>query len=134
MFKITPINDKDLQEKYAAECGTEYRQGYFGYAMTDAESGTLMGFAQFEVDGEWGYIADLLPRLGYTDFEAMFILGRATMNFIDLCGSHKCRAAREAGEERLLKAIGFRLGEGGVYECDMAGMFDGHCDGSAVKL
>ncbi|MBQ4071621.1 MAG: hypothetical protein IJD51_04335 [Clostridia bacterium] len=134
MFKITPINDTELQKKYSTECGTDYREGFFAYAMTDADSGQLMGMAQFEIDGEYGYISDLRPKVGYSDFEAMFILGRATMNFIDLCGSHKCRAAIDAADERLLKSIGFKLNESRVYECDMTGMFDGHCDGHPVKL
>ena len=134
MFKITPINDLELQAKYATECGVIHREGFFGYAMTDAETGVLMGMAQFEIDGEYGYIADLRPRTGYRDFEAMFILGRATMNFIDLCGSHKCRAAADAADERLLRSIGFKPDESGEYHCDMTGMFDGHCDGHPVKL
>ena len=133
MFKITPINDKELQKQYAAECGAEYKADFFAYAMTDAESGEIMGFSQFEIDGDYGYISALCPRVDYEDFEAMFILGRATMNFIDLCGAHKCRAALNAADERLIKAIGFKLTED-EYTCDMTGMFDGHCDGNAVKL
>jgi hypothetical protein len=55
------------------------------------------------------------------------------MNFIDLCGAHICEAAREAGDARLLHAIGFREASGKL-SVDMTGMFDGHCDGHAVKL
>jgi hypothetical protein len=58
----------------------------------------------------------------------MFILGRATMNFIDICGSHKCRASLSAGDERLLKSIGFKE-VAGEYFSDMTGMFDGNCKG-----
>ena len=93
-----------------------------------------MGFSQFDISGESGYIKTLKPKIGYSDFEAMFILGRATMNFIDLCGNHTCRAASNASDERLLKAIGFRLTDDGEYFADMTHMFDGHCDGQPVKL
>jgi hypothetical protein len=89
-----------------------------------------MGFSQFEISGEFGYIKDLRPRIGYSDFEAMFILGRATMNFIDLCGIHTCRAAKDAGDETLLKSIGFKYSDKLCeYTCDMTGMFDGKCQG-----
>ena len=81
-----------------------------------------------------GYISDLKPRLGSSDFEAMFILGRSTMNFIDLCGKHTCYAAEYAAEERLLKAIGFSKDENGRYFVDMTGFFDGHCSGHPVDL
>lgn len=134
MFKISPINDKKLQKNYASACGAEFRPDYFAYAMTDVESGDLMAIAQFEIDGEYGYISDIRSRIGYSDFEAMFILGRSTMNFIDLCGAHICRAASDAGEERLLRAIGFKKKETNEYECNMQGMFDGKCDGHAVQL
>ena len=134
MFKISPIQNKELQSTYAEMCGTEYREGFFAYGMTDAESGDLMGFAQFEIEGDTGYISDLRPKTGLTDFEAMFILGRSTMNFIDLCGAHRCFSDKDAADERLIRAIGFREDESGKLFCDMTGMFDGHCDGHPVKL
>lgn len=134
MFKISPIQNKDLQKKYAEECGAEFCPELFAYSMINQETGELMGMSQFDINGECGYIRTLKTKTGYSDFEAMFILGRATMNFIDLCGVHSCRAHADAAEERLLKSIGFRLTENGDYHVDMTGMFDGHCDGNAVKL
>ena len=134
MFKISPINDKNIQKEYAEACGKEFIEEHFAYSMIDVESGDLMGFSQFEIDEKGGYISALAPKIGLSDVEAMFILGRATMNFIDLCGAHTCRAALDAADERLIKAIGFKLCECGKYFCDMTGMFDGHCDGSTVNL
>ena len=134
MFKISPIQDKALQKEYAEACGAEFCPELFAYSMVNQENGELMAIAEFDISGECGYIRALKSRLGYSDFEAMFILGRATMNFIDLCGNHSCRAAIDAGEERLLKAIGFRLTDAGDYFADMTGMFDGRCDGHPVDL
>ena len=134
MFKISPIQDKDLQRKYAKACGAKCHEDLFAYAMIDQESGELMGFSEFDISADCGYIKNLRPRLGYSDFEAMFILGRATMNFIDLCGNHVCRAANDAAEERLIKAIGFKLRDDGEYFADMTDMFSGHCDGKTVDL
>lgn len=134
MFKISAIQDLDGQAKIAALCGTQARDGFFAYVMRDCDSGEVMGFSQFEISGE-GYISDLRSAVGASDFEAMFILGRATMNFIDGCGAHICRAPTDASDdESLLRAIGFRK-ENGEYIADMNGMFDGsHCSGDAVKL
>ena len=129
MFKITPINDKDLQKEYAKSCEAEYIEGFFAYSMTDCESGELMGFSQFEINEIGGIIADLKTKTGFEDDEAMFILGRATMNFIDLCGKHTCYAKKDAGEEKLLRAIGFKSEEDELLVCDMTGMFDGKCEG-----
>ena len=130
MFKITPIQDAEVQARYAKEAGTVHREGFFAYAMLEASDGSLMGFSQFEIRGEDGLIADLKPGEGREgDFEAMFILGRATMNFIDLCGKHTCYAAVDAGDATLLSSIGFRTKEGELLFCNMEGFFDGHCSG-----
>ncbi len=132
MFKISAIQDKDTQKKYAELCGAECCPEAFAYSMIDDESGKLMGFSQFELAGGYGYIYDLKAAPEYSeDYEAMFILGRATMNFIDLCALHTCRAAKNAGNSQLLHAIGFRdVGEEYLL-CDMTGMFDGNCDGKS---
>lgn len=133
MFKISPIQDKETQKKYAEACGTVFFPEAFAYSMINEDNGELMGISQFDITGDCGYIFSLCPKINYSDFEAMFILGRATMNFIDLCGKHTCVAKIDAGEERLLKSIGFKL-RGDEYFADMNGMFDGHCEGHAVKL
>ena len=132
MFKITPIQDITRQNEVCLACGVELRPGAFAYQMFDIDSENIMGISQFEV-GEHGYIYDLRPALNTDDFEAMFILGRQTMNFIDLCGTHTCYADKNAADERLLKAIGFKEKDGMLF-CDMTGMFDGHCSGHKVEL
>ena len=126
MFKISPVQNKALQKEYAEACGTKFCPELFAFSMINQENGELMGFSQFDLIDGMGYIKDLKPRLGYSDFEAMFILGRATLNFIDLCDVHTCRAALDAGEERLMCGIGFKLVEG-EYFATLTGMFDGNC-------
>lgn len=133
MFKISAVQSFDEQIQVAKECGAVARSDFFAYVMRDCETMRIMGFSQFEIGSE-GYISDLRPAIGDDDFEAMFILGRTTMNFIDMCGTHVCKAAKDAGNERLLRAVGFKQNDGN-YICDMTGMFDGsHCSGEAVKL
>ena len=132
MFKITPIQDKARQKEICENFKVEFRPEAFAYIMFDIDSGMLMGMSQFEI-GEVGYIYDLKEAAGCDDFEAMFILARQTMNFIDLCGVHTCYADKNAAEERLLRAIGFKETDGKLF-CDMTGMFDGHCSGHKVEL
>ena len=127
MFKILPINDKDYQKKCAEACKTEYIPDFFAYAMTDNETEEFMGFSQFEINENGGFISDLREPENSDDYEAMFILGRATMNFIDMCGSHLCYAKPNAGNDKLLRAIGFKNQKDGLLFCDMTGMFDGKC-------
>ena len=133
MFKISPVNDEALSEKYLTLCGAKKVDDAFLYAMTDIDTEDIMGICQFEILSDFGYIYDLKPKIGTDDFEAMFILGRQTMNFIDICGNHICKAKDDAGDARLLRAIGFKESNGELY-CDMTGMFDGHCSGHPVDL
>ena len=132
MFKITPIQEKSKQKEICDLCGAEFRPDVFAYQMFDIDSGEIMGMSQFEIQ-KFGYIFDIKEAPGRDDFEAMFILARQTMNFIDLCGAHICKAESNAAGERLLLAAGFKLTEG-EYVCDMTGMFDGHCSGHTVEL
>jgi hypothetical protein len=126
MFKITPIQEKTRQKEICDLCGAKYIPSAFAYQMFDIDTGDVMGMSQFEI-GDFGYIYDLREANGRDDFEAMFILGRQTMNFIDKCGTHICRTSADAGSEHLLRAIGFK-DDGEYLCCDMDGMFDGHCD------
>ncbi len=129
MFKISPVQDPALAENYAKLCGAKFEPTLFMYAMTDTETGSLMGITQFEITKDSGYIHDLKEIPDGNDFEAMFILGRQTMNFIDLCGPKKCYASVNSGDKKLLSAIGFKQ-DGDKLICDMTGMFDGsHCSG-----
>ena len=127
MFKITPIQDKEKQKEICELCGAEFRPDAFAYQMFDIDSGEIMGMSQFEI-GEYGYIYDIKEAPNHNDFEAMFILARQTMNFIDLCENHYCYANEASAPERLLRAIGFKENDGRLY-CDMTGLFDGKCDG-----
>lgn len=129
MFKITPVQSINDAKIYANACSASVKEGCFIYAMTDCESGEIMGFSQFEILDGYGYIYDIKEAVGKNDFEAMFILGRQTMNFIDQCGITICRADINAAEESLLKSIGFKKSES-FFECSTEGMFDGsHCAG-----
>lgn len=127
MFKITPIQDKARQKEICTSFGVEFRPEAFAYIMFDIDSGEPMGMSQFEI-GESGYIYDIKEAPTHNDFEAMFILARQTMNFIDLCGAHTCCAYKTTAPEKLLKSIGFKEKDG-EYFCDMTGMFDGNCGG-----
>ena len=130
MFKISPIQSIDEQIEVARLCGSEYKPGAFGYAMRDTKTNALMGFSQFEINDNGGVLLDLKEADGLDDYEAMFILGRATMNFIDMCGAHTLSATSSAGDTTLLRAIGLKITDNGDYFCDMTGFFDGsHCSG-----
>ncbi len=126
MFKITPIQDKERQKQICLACGAQYREDFFAYEMYDCDTLETMGMSQFQIGVE-GYISDLREPEGNDDNEAMFILGRQTMNFINSCGAKICLANADAGDRKLLSAIGFKDFDGTSLICNTDGMFDGKC-------
>ena len=125
MLKIKPIQSKDEQERLAALCGIPYDLDCLAYAAH--EDDRFLGMSQFRLTDTAGVIRNLRLVPGLDDFEAAFIMGRATMNFIDLCGVHACVCPDDAADHRLLTAIGFRKDEDGVWRADLTHQFDGHC-------
>lgn len=129
MFKIFPIQDEETKNAYAAACGANIVGGAFSYGMADAETLAIMGFSQFDIDGEDAVLYDLKEKIGQNDFEAIFILGRATLEFCERCGATACFAKTEAADATLLRAIGLRTERDGGFYGRIEGMFDGHCEG-----
>ncbi len=128
MLRIIPIQDKSQQADLCALCGVTFRPESFAYAAY--VSGKFVGISQFGVCDEYGILYDLAPAPQTDDIEALFIMGRQTMNWIDLLGVHTCRCRDGAAEEKLIRILGFRRDENGIYTADTTHMFDGHCGGN----
>ncbi len=126
MFKITPIQDEKTHILYAEKCGAKYVKNAFAYGMSDVENGEIMGLAQFEINGIDARVFAFSEPKDKNDFEAMFILARQTLNFIDMCGADTVYASKDACDESFLKAVGFKW-DGEEYKCITTGMFDGNC-------
>ena len=128
MLKVLPIQSKITQEEICLRCGVEYDPDLLAYSATVDDQ--LAGVCQFKLSDKGGLIYDLAPVKDSFDFEAMFVLGRGTLNFIDLCGVHYAIYRGEVKDEqteRLVKAVGFKLTEQGTYEVNLEGFFTDHC-------
>ncbi|MBR5219689.1 MAG: hypothetical protein IKV66_01755, partial [Clostridia bacterium] len=92
MLIIKPIQDAALQTALCERCGVPYRPGCLCYQAhlgegPDDET-VFVGISQFsvgEVDGERiiGRMMDLVTAPDIDDEEALFIMGRQTLNFMD---------------------------------------------------
>ena len=131
MYKVRPVQTKDKQEKLCAVCGIEYNADFFAYEAVTGEE-ELIGMCQFSLDNEAGHIHNLVYAPGSDDFEAMYIMGRATLNFIDLCGVHSATFVGEA-DETLLRSIGFTKNDQNVWFINLEGFFTDHCGNHKEK-
>lgn len=128
MLKVLPIQTKAEQEAICKKCNVEYNPDLLAYSATVDDE--LRGVSQFKLTAEGGLVYDVAPAIDTYDFEALFVLGRGTLNFIDLCGVHYAiyKGSVESEDKlRLLKAIGFKETETGSLELDLTGFFTDHC-------
>ena len=124
MLKVLPIQSKLQQEELCLRCGVTYNPDLLAYAAYD--DATLLGICQFKLTNEGGILYDLSPAEGTSSFEGLFIMGRGTLNFIDLCGVRNAFFRGEVKDERLLLAIGFQKTTDGEYKVNLEGFFTAH--------
>ncbi len=122
MLEIKPIADKTAQKALCELCGIPYRAAALAYSAYD--NGAPVGICQFRIIEDAGHLYDLCNTAGVQDMEALIIMGRAALNFIDLCGVHK--AYFESEKDEAAKAVGFRERDGKRF-IDLTGMFESPC-------
>ena len=125
MLEVLPIQSKQEQEALCARCGVPYQAELLAYkALVDGE---LKGICQFTMDQNGGRILHFAHIPDGYEFEPMFVMGRAALNFIDLCGVHRAFFDAEYDNQILIKAIGFSPNADGRYEMDLTDFFKEPC-------
>lgn len=136
MLKVLPIQSKAEQEALCVRCNVKFDPDLLAYAAY--VDGDVVGICQFKLTDRGGFIYDIAAVVDIdeaadaktraaSDFEALFVMGRGALNFIDLCGVHKAFYIGQASDEALLSAIGFKKDEDGVFKIDLEGFFTDHC-------
>ena len=123
MLEIKPIQSKEEQAAACALCHVPYDADCMAYAAT--LDNDFLGVAQFTIEKDRGHVKNISLLPGVEDFEAVFLMGRAMLNFIDLCGIHTATCEPDAASETIIKAIGFKKTEDGAFVADMTHMFGG---------
>lgn len=123
MLIVKPVQDKKTQEEHCAACEAVYDADAMAYAAYVDEK--LVGICQFTIKADGGHILDLCKAIGTDDDEAMFIMGRQTMNFIDLHGVH-CAWFDGKADRNFILELGFSEKDG-KYFVDLNGFFINPC-------
>ena len=128
MLKVFPIQSKKEQQALCALCGVPFEAELLAYQAT--VDGEFAGICQFKLGSEGGILYHLAPPIGQQpDKEALFVMGRAALNFIDLCGVHHAFFDGDptVAGEKLIRAIGFTPDESGRLEMDLTDFFTTPC-------
>ena len=128
MLEVLPIQTKSEQEEIARLCNIPFDADLMAYkALVD---GSLKGMCQFTMNASGGRITHFAHLPNAYEFEPMFVMGRAALNFIDLCGVHRAFFDAEYENETLIKAIGFSKNADDRYEMDLTDFFKEPCQHS----
>jgi len=84
MLEVKPIQTKERQKEICELCEIEFNPDCLAYGAE--ENGKLLGVSQFRIFGGYAVIYDLANAAGVDDLEALIIIEKAVLNFIDLCG------------------------------------------------
>lgn len=125
MFEILPIQSKEEQKALCELCQIPFRPEMLAYRAVN--EGEFCGICQFTMDAQGGSLTDFAWIPEKYDFETLFIMGRAALNFIDLCGVHQAFFDAECKNETLVKAIGFSRNSEGRWAVDLTDFFTGTC-------
>lgn len=125
MLIIKPIQDKIKQKEVCEKCRVVYRPECFAYsAMSDDD---LVGICQFTMIHGFGEMLSLQCAAGIFDDEALFIMARAMMSFVDKCGVTEVIFSRDSSDvgEALIKQLGFKLidSDSGIYKAVLSEIF-----------
>ena len=128
MITVVPIQQKEEQAHYCALCGVPYSPDLLAYyAKNDA--GEFAGLCQFKMNETGGHLYTLVAPKGSEELDPLFVMGRAALNFIDLCGVHHAFFDGDptVAGEKLIRAIGFTPDENGRLEMDLTDFFTTPC-------
>lgn len=125
MLKVLPIQTKEEQELAASRCNVVFKPEALAYTATVDD--VFVGMCQFRLTDKGGEIYDIALMPDKDDFEAMFVMGRAALNFIDLCGVHYAKYISDTTDDTLLRAIGFEKNAEGIYDIDLTDFFKHPC-------
>ena len=131
MLIIKKIPEAEFQEYLCSLCGVEYDEEYEAFSCYENEN--FLAICQFKCENGTAYVKDLRCREGKYDSEALIIMGRGVLNYVDLHGTHKAECSPDASDETIILACGFKRTQDGGFLVDLEGFFDGKCDGGCHK-
>ncbi len=123
MLRARPIRDINEQKQCCAACGMQHNADLLYFSIFENETDCL-GTCAFRFSGKGVEIIDVQPKPGTYDDEAMFILGKATLNFVDLVGFKD--VVYKAEDMKLASLLEF-FPKDGVWQVNLEGYFDEPC-------
>ena len=126
MLEIRPVYTSYEREEYTKIFGITPEDGFNVIAAHNG--GKFVGSAYVSIENEVGFIHHISLIDGYDDFIDRFLLGKATLNFLDLNGAKS--VTYYAADKKLAKDLKFTENDGKTT-LNLEGYFTGEafCEG-----
>ena len=131
MLEVLPIQEKAQQESICLRCHVPYTPDWMAYAAYI--DGALAGVCQFSMNAGGGHIYSIRGVDGYESTQTLFVMGRAALNFMDLCGISRAYCEDKELPDDLARMIGFSQDAQGARFVELTHFFDHPCQHSAHK-
>jgi len=130
MLEIQSIQDKTEQENICNMCGAVYDADALAYKCLESAEGVgvIAGCVQFRITGRRSGILTLSNAAGCDNSDALFLLGRSALNFINLCGVDDSYINENCGcADNIIFRIGFRKNSSGELYMNLKDFFAEPC-------
>lgn len=123
MLTARAITDINEQQECCVCCGMTHDADLLYYAIFENDSDCL-GACAFRFFPKYALIADIKPKINTYDKEAMFILGKAVLNFIDRVNF---KSVHYTAQDRELATLLEFYEKNGVLQVNLEGYFCEPC-------
>ena len=134
MLIIKKVLDLDLKNELCERCEVPNYENSMAYLAIESETVealeyTELALLQFSLKGSIAYINQITTFPGIVDNEALIIMSRAAMEFMHRrMGINTLKYEDNPYTmEILIKTLGFRRDNDGVYSIDLAKFFEEPC-------
>ena len=135
MLIIRRITDKSFQEELCVLCGAEYDPHSFAYLAAEGRAekegvviDSYIGILQFTMDSGGGYINTLKTVEGVSDDEALIIMTRAAMQYMNSIELPYVYIDEDAAPAYLINRMSFRQDDHGEYCIDLDKFYAAPCE------
>lgn len=129
MLEIRPVYTSYEREEYTKMFGIIPEDDC--HVIAAHNGGKFVGTAYVKADGENGTIFMMKLTEGYEDYIDKFLLGKAALNFLDLHGVKNVEYTGD--DEKLARALGFKISDDKKTLCLEGYFTGGHCEGEKDK-
>ena len=132
MFEVMPVRSPELQKELCETLGKTHADGTFAYYAAEMEDDLTtvkypIAVLEFALSSEKAVIKTLGIREGSEKDEAVTVLVRAVMSWVNKAEVAQIEFDDGAADEELIRSFSFRRNDGGRWSVDLGKFYRSPC-------